>query len=231
MTKIIMKDVSFLYKDGRNILNNVSIEILEGENVSILGPSGCGKTSLLGVISGINKPISGSVIYEGINERNDISMIFQENNLFDWFNVKDNIILPYKINKRRVDENRVEEILKMLKIEDIINKYPSQLSGGEKQRVAIARSLMNKSKFILMDEPFSAIDPLSKEVIRKEIKSILSSESVTTIMVTHDIEEAVLFGDKIIIFKDKSGNIEKIIEKKGKKDKILIDEIRKIIFG
>lgn len=246
MSKLVLKNISFSYvlnerefgrRDEKNVIEDISIDVEEGKNVTILGPSGCGKTTLLNIMSGLLKPTTGEIYYNSYRMTSpveDITMIFQDYGLFDWKNIYENIVLPLKIKRKKIDSEKLNNIVKLLKIEDKLDKYPNQLSGGERQRVAIARALIQDVKFLLMDEPFSALDPLSRETMRREIREILKDNSVTSIMVTHSIEEAVFFGDKIVIFNDNSGRIATIIENE---DCIIDDDhrsvekkIRKIIF-
>ncbi len=201
---LIFDKVSFSYEDKINkkeILNNFSYKIKKGKFTTIIGPSGSGKTSLLKLISGIFKFEKGEIKFE--NEilqlkLRDISLVQQTASLMPWMNVYQNVELG-NINKRNKKFNKINKIIKDLGLQEYINFFPYQLSGGLLQRVAIARALLFKPKLLLLDEPFAALDNLSREIISTELISIIKKEAVTVIMVTHSIEEAALLSDEVLV--------------------------------
>ena len=201
---LIFEKVCFSYKDKLNkkeILNNFSYKIKKGKLTTIIGPSGSGKTSLLKLISGIFKFEKGGIKFE--NEilqlkLRDISLVQQTASLMPWMNVYQNIELG-NINKRNKEFNKIHKIIKDLGLQEYINFFPYQLSGGLLQRVAIARALLFRPKLLLLDEPFAALDNLSREIISAELISIIKKEAITVIMVTHSIEEAALLSDEVLV--------------------------------
>ena len=190
---LIFEKVCFSYKDKLNkkeILNNFSYKIKKGKFTTIIGPSGSGKTSLLKLISGIIKFEKGEIKFENETlqlKLRDISLVQQTASLMPWMNVYQNIELG-NINKRNKKFNKINKIIKVLGLQEYINFFPYQLSGGLLQRVAIARALLFRPKLLLLDEPFAALDNLSREIISAELISIIKKEALTVIMVTHSIE-------------------------------------------
>ena len=201
---LIFEKVCFSYKDKLNkkeILNNFSYKIKKGKFTTIIGPSGSGKTSLLKLISGIIKFEKGEIKFENETlqlKLRDISLVQQTASLMPWMNVYQNIELG-NINKRNKKFNKINKIIKDLGLQEYINFFPYQLSGGLLQRVAIARALLFRPKLLLLDEPFAALDNLSREIISAELISIIKKEAITVIMVTHSIEEAALLSDEVLV--------------------------------
>ena len=201
---LIFEKVYFSYKDKpykKEILNNFSYKIKKGKFTSIIGPSGSGKTSLLKLISGIFEFEKGEIKFENETlqrKLRDISLVQQTSALMPWMNVYQNIELG-NINKRNKKFNKINKIIKDVGLQEYINFFPYQLSGGLLQRVAIARALLFKPKLLLLDEPFAALDNLSREIISTELISIIRKEAVTVIMVTHSIEEAALLSDEVLV--------------------------------
>lgn len=200
----------------KTVLNNVSFSVKNGEFLSILGPSGCGKTTLLKILIGIEEPTSGNIY----KDKKDITktdpslrgmgMVFQNYALFPNMTVLENVM--YVLNLKLKDKVRSkEESLKMLKVvnmEEHLDKYPHELSGGQQQRVAIARTLSLKPNIILFDEPMSALDADNRLGLRKELKEIQKKFKTTMIYITHDQEEAFSLSDRVMVMKD--GNIEQL---------------------
>ncbi len=194
---ISLKDLSLRYGELR-VLDHFSLEIPSREMTIVLGPSGCGKTSLLNLISGVLKPGSGSI--EGVESRT-ISYLFQEPRLLPWRTVRQNIDLVLKKGMTSLQERnkRIDYYLKMVGLESFGDYYPGSLSGGMKQRVSMARAFSYPSEILLMDEPFQGLDlPLRLELY-KALDSLQVKENKTVIHVTHDIREALLLGDRIIL--------------------------------
>lgn len=210
-----LKNISKKYKD-KEILKNISFDIKEGELVCILGPSGCGKTTLLNIIGGFVSDFSGDVLLsdENINnippEKREIATVFQSYGLFTHKNVIDNV--SYGLKLLKIDKNmrgkRAKEMLEKVGLAGYEKKKIKELSGGEQQRVAIARSMVLNPKLLLLDEPLSNLDVHLRDVMRKEIKRIQKQFGVTMIIVTHDQEDAFKLADRVIVINE--GHIEQI---------------------
>ena len=205
---LYLNNVSFNYKD-EEILENISFFVKQNSFVTILGPSGCGKTTLLKIISGHLKPTNGNIYYKNKlyekTKKKNIKTIFQHLGLFPHLNVYENIEFGLKIRHEKKDEisKKVNDILKILKIENIKNKRIDEISGGQKQRVAFARSLILKPDILLLDEPFSNLDKNIKIRLEKELKQIQKKTKTTFILTTHNQEEALLLSDFLIILNKK----------------------------
>ena len=210
-----LKNISKKYKD-KEILKNITFDIKEGELVCILGPSGCGKTTLLNIIGGFVSDYSGDVLLsnENINnippEKREIATVFQSYGLFTHKNVIDNVSYGLKLLKidKNTREKRAKEMLEKVGLAGYEKKKIKELSGGEQQRVAIARSMVLNPKLLLLDEPLSNLDVHLRDVMRKEIKRIQKQFGVTMIIVTHDQEDAFKLADRVIVINE--GHIEQI---------------------
>jgi putative spermidine/putrescine transport system ATP-binding protein len=197
MSFLNINNLKFKY-ENEEVVENFSLSIEESEFHSLLGKSGCGKSTILHLIAGFLNPIAGTILVngksmEGIpSERREIGIVFQENCLFPHMTVEENINYAMK-------GNETSYYLSLIKLESKRNKYPSELSGGEQQRVAIARTLATKPKLLLLDEPFSSLDQGLREELRSEIKEISTKMKLTTLLVTHSIEEAAELSDRITL--------------------------------
>lgn len=217
-----LKNVKKSY-DGTVVLKDISLDIGEGEIVSILGPSGCGKTTLLNLILGIVDADSGRIIFNGEDltdvpmEKRGFNIVFQDYALFPNLNVYQNITYGLRNKPEISSKEEVEELIRLLGLEEHLNKQIGQLSGGQKQRVALARTMVMKPKILLLDEPLSALDGVIKESIKDRIKTIAKEYNLTTIIVTHDPEEALTLSDRVMIINDgeiaQFGRPEEIIER------------------
>lgn len=194
--------------DGNVILDHVNLNIEEGEIVSILGPSGCGKTTLLNLILGITEADEGEILFHGENmtdtpmEERGFNIVFQDYALFPNLNVYKNITYGLRNHPEISTEKEVEELIDLLGLREHLNKKIEQLSGGQKQRVALARTMVMKPKILLLDEPLSALDGVIKESIKDKIRQIARDYKLTTIIVTHDPEEALTLSDKVLIIEN-----------------------------
>ena len=191
--------------DGVPVLNDISIQVEDGEIVSILGPSGCGKTTLLNLILGITEADGGVIQYNGEDltrapmEKRGFNIVFQDYALFPNLNVYKNITYGLKNKPGVSSQEEVEELIDLLGLREHLDKRISQLSGGQKQRVALARTMVMKPRILLLDEPLSALDGVIKESIKDRIKTIAREFHLTTNIVTHDPEEALTLSDRVLI--------------------------------
>ncbi|WP_294565270.1 ABC transporter ATP-binding protein [uncultured Succinatimonas sp.] len=199
-----LKNVSKSF--GSNVvLKDISLQIKTGEIVSILGPSGCGKTTLLNVILGLTDLTSGEIFFDGENlsnvpmKKRGFNIVFQDFALFPNLNAYENIIYGLRNNPQASTVQEVRDLIDLLDLEKHLNKRIDELSGGQKQRVAIARTLVMKPRLLLLDEPLSALDGMIKESIKARIKQIARQFNLTTVIVTHDPEEALSLSDKVLI--------------------------------
>ncbi len=197
-------------------LKHISFGVEEGHFLSIVGPSGCGKSTLLNIIAGLITPSYGEIVIKSHDDSSSFSKIgymFQKDQLFDWLTIWDNVLLGLKINHRITDENKemVKNILISYNLWEFRNHHPRELSGGMRQRVALIRTLALSPEVLLLDEPFSALDYQTRLNISDEVYEIIKKEKKTTIMVTHDISEAIAMSDEIIILSNRPAVIVKEI--------------------
>ena len=220
---INISDIQFSYPNNNlEVFKNLSIDIPDTKPTAILGPSGCGKSTLLRCITGYLKIDSGSIIINDIdsyivNANKKIGFAFQETALLEWKNVEQNIFLPETIGKRvMTDEEQKQQLDFLLNLVELANfrkYYPSQLSGGMKQRVNLARSLFTKPELLLLDEPFASLDLLTRTQLAINLRTMIDKINVPTILVTHSIEEAIIFADRIIILSKIPAVVREIIHK------------------
>jgi nitrate ABC transporter ATP-binding subunit len=199
--------------DEIEALAPVDVAIAKGEFVCMIGASGCGKSTLLRIIAGFEEPTTGQVSIDGkpvTGPGSDRGMVFQDYALFPWMTVRQNISFgPRQRHLAREEIDRTtDEFVKMVGLERFADRYPNQLSGGMKQRVAIARVLANNANILLMDEPFGALDALTREQLQNELLQIWKRTGVTTIFVTHSVEEAVLLADRVLVMSAGPGRID-----------------------
>ncbi|NLK77775.1 MAG: ABC transporter ATP-binding protein [Clostridiales bacterium] len=206
------------YAQGNNAftaLHNINLAVPTGECLAVVGKSGCGKTTLLNIIAGLTKPSRGTVMYnkKEISQPNrDIAVVFQHYGLFPWKTVRENLKLPLQLKHEKERYGEVENMLEKLELTEHADKYVCQLSGGQRQRVAIGRALLCRKKVLLMDEPFSALDPISRERLQNNMRKIFSQNNITAVVVTHNISEAVYLGDKIAVFSREGKEIRRVLE-------------------
>ena len=200
-------NLSHAYSKNENSITGIDLDIQEGERVSILGPSGCGKSTLLRLIAGLEKPSQGEIKIKGIKassrenllppEKRNVGLVVQDKALFPHLSVYSNICFGIKKNKTKDDI--ASELLTLFKIENLKSKYPHEISGGEQQRVALARSLATNPDLLMLDEPFSALDKDLKETLYSEISLVFSERKSTILLVTHDQKEAELMTERQIM--------------------------------
>ena len=217
--KLEVKDLTKIYHSQNGdvtAIDHVNLQVEESEFVMIVGPSGCGKTTLINMIGGLDEATSGQVILDGKEIEGpgpDRGMVFQGYSLFPWLTVLKNVEFGMKMRKVPAEERtrKAVEYIKLVGLEGFENALPKQLSGGMKQRVAIARTLANEPEMLLMDEPFGALDAQTR-VVMQELLAKISRETRTTILfITHDIDEAVLLGDRIYVMSRRPGTIREVI--------------------
>jgi ABC-type nitrate/sulfonate/bicarbonate transport system ATPase subunit len=185
------------------VLREISLNIRRGEFVAVVGPSGCGKTTLLNLLSGYDQPSSGRIRREG-----RVRMVYQQDGLFPWQTVTENIALGLRhIGDEKERERQVSEMISLIRLEGFENHYPHQLSGGMRQRVELARALAGDSDILLLDEPFSSLDYLTRLRMREELARLLRERPRTVTLVTHDIEEAAQLADRVIVLTERPAQI------------------------
>ena len=210
-----LQHVEMLFKQGRgyfHALQDINLSANDGDFICLLGSSGCGKTSLLNIMAGYVRPSSGRVLFRGedfTRPSSDVGVVFQQQNLFPWLTVYKNV--EFGLTRKNLNAKEREDIimhyLKMVGLEDAAKKYPHQLSGGMKQRATIARTLAPDPKVVLFDEPFSALDALTREKLQEHIKSIWKQSKKSFLFITHDVDEALLLAQRIVVMKAKPGRI------------------------
>jgi sulfonate transport system ATP-binding protein len=199
------------------VIKDLNLEIADGEFVAIVGTSGCGKSTLLRLLLGLDSEFSGEISIDGqpvVGIGSERGIVFQEHRLFPWLSVSENIGLaldnePLGIEQKR---ERIGAILELVGLEKFRRAYPHQLSGGMAQRVAIARGLVASPRLLLLDEPFGALDALTRQQIQDELLKIHERKRITTILVTHDVEEAVYLADRVVILEPRPGRIKDIVD-------------------
>lgn len=215
MSLINLSNISLTYyslESETKAIENINFSVEKGEFISIIGPSGCGKSTLLNIISGLLKPSGGEIVYndENIENRLDkMGYMFQKDYLFEWLSVRNNVLLGLKIKKIDSTENieRADKLLESYQLSKFKNHKPTELSGGMRQRVALIRTLALNPEVLLLDEPFSALDYQTRLKICDDVKGIIKKENITSIMVTHDLGEAIAISDRIIILTKRPSKI------------------------
>jgi NitT/TauT family transport system ATP-binding protein len=200
-------------------LTDINLSIASGEFVSLIGPSGCGKSTLLRLIANLIEPTSGELVVNGKSAKQarldqDYGMAFQQSGLFEWRTVAKNIELPLELKgwDKAKRQARATEMLELVKLSDFANNYPWQLSGGMQQRVAIARALAVHPSLLLMDEPFGALDEMTREHMQSELLSICRASGTTVVFVTHSIPEAVYLSNRVVVMSPRPGRVTEIVD-------------------
>ncbi|WP_400243551.1 ABC transporter ATP-binding protein [Niallia sp. JL1B1071] len=214
-----IKNVDVFYdKNQSEVLIDINLQIKTGEIYAIIGPSGCGKSTLLKAISGLTPYSKGEILLNKKKisaKHHTIGLIPQNYGLLTWKTVFDNILLPLNIKGRQIDKTtltNIDEIMEKLEIRLLKDQFPNKLSGGQKQRVAIARAFVLQPDILLMDEPFSALDALTRENIQELFLKIWKEQNITTLLITHSVEEAIYLGTKIVIMSPSPGRIITILD-------------------
>jgi NitT/TauT family transport system ATP-binding protein len=198
-------------------LSNINLNIQQNEFISVVGPSGCGKTTLLRILAGLERASSGTV-HSGAelvtDPRPDAGVVFQQALLLPWDTVLNNVMLPAHLKKDKSEATlkRAERLLAFMGLKDFAQKYPFELSGGMQQRASICRALMRDPKVLLMDEPFGALDAMTREAMNMELMRVWSEERKTIVLITHSIPEAVLLGDRVVVMSPRPGRISEVVD-------------------
>lgn len=217
---VSFRQVSKMYNTGTVALDDLNLSIKEGEFISFLGPSGCGKSTALRMVAGLIEQTEGNIEVFGrspqdmMKETNDIAFVFQDSNLLPWRTVLENVLLPLELRGKRTKEQIEKSIVVLEKIGlgDYLQAYPRQLSGGMKMRVSIARAIVAKPKLLLMDEPFAALDEITRQSLQLELLNIWGKEKMTVLFVTHNVYEAVFLSTKIAVMAARPGKLYKEID-------------------
>jgi NitT/TauT family transport system ATP-binding protein len=216
---LALRGVSMVFAAGAvRALQSVDLDVRPGEFVSLIGPSGCGKSTLLRLIGDLLAPTAGSITVNGKSPRQarlsrEYGIVFQQPVLYDWRTVDQNVQLPLEVMRVPTAERRAraDSLLRLVGLSDFANRYPWQLSGGMQQRVSIARALSFQPSLLLMDEPFGALDEMSRERLNRELLGIWSETGTTIVFVTHSIAEAVFLSDRVVVMSPRPGRVEAVV--------------------
>ncbi|MDQ1003097.1 NitT/TauT family transport system ATP-binding protein [Neobacillus niacini] len=217
-------------KEKVKVLDGINLNVKKGSFVSIVGPSGCGKSTLLYLVAGLDKADNGEIRVDGdlvSKPGPERVVVFQEAGLFPWLTVLENVTYGLLLKKMPKEEAQAKalDVLKMVHLSKYVNSYPHELSGGMKQRVSIARALVMEPDILLMDEPFSALDEQTRMVLHKELLEIWRKTKVTIFFITHNIREAVLLSEEVVVFATRPGRIKEIIPVPTMKDGVTPDSV------
>ncbi|MGE0724307.1 MAG: ABC transporter ATP-binding protein [Alphaproteobacteria bacterium] len=215
MTAIVVQDVRKTYAGRQGdveALGPIAFSLAAGETLAVVGPSGCGKSTLLRLMAGLEPTTAGAIV---VDDRlvaaplNDVGIVFQRDLLLDWRSVIDNVLLPAELKRmaRAEARRRAMELLDELGVADFADRFPWELSGGMRQRVAIARALLCRPSFLFLDEPFSALDALTRDQMNVTLQNVQAGEGVTTLLITHSIQEAVYLSDRVIVMSARPGRV------------------------
>jgi NitT/TauT family transport system ATP-binding protein len=204
---IVLDTVSKVYGHAGNAvhaLDRVSLDVAEGEFVCLLGASGCGKSTLLNILADLDRATTGTVEVEG-----STTLMFQDAALFPWLTARGNIDLALKLRNVSKEERkaRIDELLELVHLSEFAKKRPHELSGGMRQRVALARALSQDSDVLLMDEPFGALDAMTRDLLHDELEELISTTQTTVVFVTHNVREAVRLGDRVVLLSSRPGRV------------------------
>ena len=206
------------FDESKTVLQEINLQLSLSDSLSVVGPSGCGKTTLLLMIAGLFLPTEGAIWLDGVpvNEPNwKIALVLQHYGLFPWKTVAANIMLGAKLRKIKVTDEELLDVKSMLGIEGLERLYPEQLSGGQCQRVALARAILLRPSLLLLDEPFAAIDTITRERLQNRLLTIFNQRRFSFIIVTHNIEEAVFLGRKIMVLNNQAAGVKTTIDNPG----------------
>jgi NitT/TauT family transport system ATP-binding protein len=211
---LAMQSVDKTFNGGVVALRRMSLSVNEGDFISLLGPSGCGKSTALRLIAGLMRPTVGRIVWEGGQGTDDLGVVFQEPTLMPWSTVAKNVWLPFRLRGKSFASvrDRIEEVLALVGLEKFANSYPRELSGGMKMRVSIARALVTNPRLILMDEPFAALDEITRQKLNDDLLNLKARTGATVIFVTHSVFESVFLSDRILVMAARPGRVVREIE-------------------
>lgn len=217
--RLTISDLTVVYsgaRGGLTALASLSMSVKAGEFVSVLGPSGCGKSTLLGIASGLLAPTHGVVQIDGLGvtgPRRDVGIVFQQPTLLPWCTVLGNVLAPIAaVTKPRAEhDERAKALIRLVRLEGFEGHYPHELSGGMQQRVAIARGFMHDPSLLLMDEPFAALDAMTRELMTDELQSLWMRTGKSVLFITHSIPEAVYLSDRVIVLSARPGTVRDVV--------------------
>jgi NitT/TauT family transport system ATP-binding protein len=204
-----MHDVDKTFNGTVAALRRMALTVNEGDLISLLGPSGCGKSTALRLIAGLMRPTSGRITWEGGQSADDLGVVFQEPTLMPWATVIQNVYLPFRLRGKSMASvrERIEEVLHLVGLDRFANAYPRELSGGMKMRVSIARALVTNPRLILMDEPFAALDEITRQKLNNDLLALKAATGCTVIFVTHSVFESVFLSDRILVMAPRPGRV------------------------
>lgn len=204
-------------RGGLTALSDVSLDVKSGEFVAVLGPSGCGKSTLLRIASGLVAPTKGTVSLGGepvLGPRADVGIVFQQATLLPWKTIRENVLVPVRALRQPIEAGmkKADELLELVGLSKFANHYPHELSGGMQQRVGIARGLVHNPSLLLMDEPFGALDAMTREYMTLELQSLWQATGKSVLFITHSIAEAVFLADRVIVLSPRPGKVLETLE-------------------
>lgn len=204
-----MQEVDKTFNGGVVALRRMSLTVNEGDFISLLGPSGCGKSTALRLIAGLMPPTLGRITWEGGQGSDDLGVVFQEPTLMPWATVAQNVFLPFRLRGQSYAgvRDRIEEVVALVGLDRFAGAYPRELSGGMKMRVSIARALVTNPRLILMDEPFAALDEITRQKLNDDLLSLKAKTGATVIFVTHSVFESVFLSDRILVMAARPGRV------------------------
>lgn len=204
-----MQEVDKTFNGGVVALRRLSLDVNEGDFISLLGPSGCGKSTALRLIAGLMPPTLGRIEWEGGQSADDLGVVFQEPTLMPWATVEKNVYLPFRMRGQRFNDvkDHLHETLALVGLEAFAKSYPRELSGGMKMRVSIARALATNPRLILMDEPFAALDEMTRQKLNDDLLALKAKTGATVVFVTHSVFESVFLSDRILVMAARPGRI------------------------
>ena len=204
-----MQNIDKVFAGDVVALRNMSLDVREGDFLSLLGPSGCGKSTALRLIADLTHPTRGAIRWAGAKSDRDLSVVFQEPTLMPWATVAENVLLPFRLAGKRKGEvwDRASELLRLVGLEKFADSYPRELSGGMKMRVSIARALVTKPRLMLMDEPFAALDEITRFKLNNDLLLLKEAIGCTVVFVTHSVFESVFLSNRIVIMAARPGRV------------------------